>query len=338
MNFTDRAAWYDLRAKVLEASASANGGMLPRSAHWELDYLRYPCLIQASDEAVRQRYIDIFENTVSLNEEGLVTPNLAMQGNFFIISRFGHIMIEAQSRYGGMPVELMVEGNAFLEKYFKVRPPRGVQLFRAVRRRVSGSVLVKYAEQRSFVEDMLRFGRFRISPASFYSSGSLLHAQQDLETSRIWVLPAYPYRKHRKASENYFGRYYPTLNGDIEVKRDVVDYYLLSMCANIDTRLATDFRAAAALVIHRPETFMGRVEAALQKRFPDFQVLRGEVEYYDPYDLPQPGPICMKKHFRFTYQREYRFVAIRRASVFLNPVFIEIGPLDEVAEAVYDPP
>lgn len=309
--------------------------MLTRSDHWRLDYFRHPYLIQAPDDLIRARYIDIFENLCSLNEDGKITPELAMQNDQFMMARFAAIMEEAQARFSGMPIDLLTAGNRYLAKYFEGGAPPGVRLFREVRHKARANVLVKYAEKQLFVEDMLNKGRFRISPASFYSSGSLLHAQQDLETKRTWTLPAYPYRAAGKSSEIYFGRVVPTLFADVDISKNLTDYFLFSACGRIDTRLATDFNAAAALVVHNPDEFRKRMITALNEALPGSVIFSGHVEYYDPYDLPSLGPLQMKKHFRYLYQHEYRIMAAPRTTGSLSPIFIEAGSLKDIAEAVY---
>ena len=74
------------------------------------------------------------------------------------------------------------------------------------------------------------------------------------------------------------------------------------------------------------------------EQFPTWQFLEGEFYYYDPYnDIPRSRNQEFWKRFSYSYQKEHRCVLRPRRQYFgeLAPFFVELGPLGDIAEAIF---
>ena len=91
----------------------------------------------------------------------------------------------------------------------------------------------------------------------------------------------------------------------------------------------------AALIIHDPKTFRARLAAAVNQKHPRAILKESPLRYYDPYTIrrDQLVPI-FSKNFRYTYQNEYRMSWIVQDSEPLQPFFVELGALADLASVV----
>ena len=223
-----------------------------------------------------------------------------------------------------------------IARYFNDGMPLGCRMF-GNREHVPKKWIVKYSKIQ-YVKEMLDFGRFRISPASEYSKGSYIKAIKDLETARPYKLKALSDLLRGGDTVEAHGMKMKIQNGFIPMEFMLDDYFLFSSCKEIDRRMPTDFEADAALVVKNKTEFIKRLESAMLQSFPTWQFSEGEVYYYDPYnDIPRDQNQEFWKHFSYSYQKEHRCVLRPRIQKFeeLAPFFVEIGPLNDIAEAVY---
>lgn len=328
----ERYNWFQDRLKQLEAEAAQNGGKLKRSDHWRATYYRDPYFVRATDEEYFQRFCDVFHNQVYLTENGHIAPLDVLQNDSNLMRKFTSLM-EEQSFRVAITGELIQAANEPLNKYFDGDGPIGVNLFKSVDE-PSRPYLVKFSKKK-YVEQMLKTGTFRVSPASLYSNGSLLHAQQDLETEREFVIPTYDKILKGYDHVNVEGMKFNVTQNDPQIRVSVPDYYLLSLCRDLDRRMPTDFDADAALIIKDYKKFQRLFFDQLRDTLKGWDFKNGEVDYYDPYlDFKRYKVPEMTKHFRFHYQKEFRIVARPKQPVTtdLEPIFVEIGPMDEYAE------
>jgi hypothetical protein len=328
--------WFKERERQLTAQAESNAGRLRRHEWWRLSYYRHPYLMLETDDGIRNRFIDVFANTVDLSREGKIIPQpmMANEGRFAQV--FTELIEETNAR-GILTREVVNEAVAPIRSYFSDGEPLGLRMF-GDREHLPGQWLVKYSK-RSHVEDMLKFGRFRIAPASEYAKASHIKAMTDLETARDFKLKAI--KEALEGTESFVFQ-----NIEIKIQNGVVplqclldDYYLFSTCKEIDRRMPTDFEADAALVIKDRGLFISKLRQAMLKIFPDLEFLEGEVYYFDPYnDVPKTAGLEFWKPFSFAYQKEHRCVLRRRqrwaGGTKLAPFFVELGPLDAFAELV----
>jgi hypothetical protein len=69
---------------------------------------------------------------------------------------------------------------------------------------------------------------------------------------------------------------------------------------------------------------------------PSFRGFSSSVQYVDPLNIhPNEVDIFFVKHFKYTYQNEYRAIRLSEKPVKnLNPFFIEIGNMHRYAEII----
>ncbi len=115
------------------------------------------------------------------------------------------------------------------------------------------------------------------------------------------------------------------------------DFLVLCMTDAINLRLVSDWDANAVVVIHDPTEFAKRLNNAsreLVHRAGSDVLEAGKVRYIDPYfPLDHPDvPFC--KHYKFAYQREFRFVVRGGNKVAFSERKLEIGSIKDIADLV----
>ena len=171
--------------------------------------------------------------------------------------------------------------------------------------------------------EFIHDGRIRLSPASQYNDVAAINALRDDELML-----------------RYFDK---TLAAQIA---EVENYYVLCMASQYDYRLFTDFRADSCVAISDPAEFSSRLRTAIAQhnvRNPGYRIRAqydSPVIYFDPFALVAPetaGEVHFCKHLRFAYQTEFRFVLTPAKGHDLQHFFVELGPLEDIAELVKAP-
>jgi hypothetical protein len=171
--------------------------------------------------------------------------------------------------------------------------------------------------------DFICSGRTQIFPASRYNDAAAISAVRDDELRLDW--------------------YDETLNlQSIEAQ----DYYCLCLSSEYDYRLFVDFRKDSCVAIKDPAAFSMRLRNAIVRHNNEQPASRigrlyeCPVIYVDPFSLAPPetaGEVQFCKHFRFAYQTEFRFVLTGADTLQLQPFFLELGSLEDIAEMVIAP-
>jgi len=328
--------WFKQREKELHAEAAKNEGKLEKHNIWRLSYYNHPYLILEEDNIIKERFIDVFNNCVDINDEGKITPSPAMEDD----GRFSRIfteIIEETNWRGILTNNNMFDATDQIRTYYKDGTPIGVHAFKKYTND-NGQWLLKFSKKQ-YVDEMFRFGRFRISPASYYARGSHLRAVKDLETARDYKLKALSEVLEGKKEIEYNGQKIPIIRGTVPIQFMMDDYYLFSTCKEISRRLPTDFESDAVLLIKDKLAFIERLKTALLAKLPGWEFLEGGVYYFDPYnDIPKDINQEFWKHFTFAYQKEHRCILrprqLQNNFKQLSPFFVEIGALDDISEMV----
>jgi hypothetical protein len=168
--------------------------------------------------------------------------------------------------------------------------------------------------------EFLRAGRIRLSPASQYNDATAINAVRDDELNLRW-----------------FDKTLTAQTAEVE------DYYALCMASQYDYRLFNDFGANSCVAIHNPTEFSNRLRAATAQHNstnPDRRIRAlydAPMIYFDPFALVAPetaAEVHFCKHFRFAYQTEFRFVLTPVDTSDMQPFFVELGSLEDIAEIV----
>lgn len=329
----ERLKQVEERFEAYAAQAQSNGGSLLRHELWRQEYLSFPYLIGAPDERVAQRFRDVFMNAMELTGAGQIGLLPVGTSNGFMVN-FTHMLEEYATR-SGIPTDVIGDARRPLGAYFENGEPIGVRMFAGYSAPTS-SFVVKYG-RREFLEPMLRTGRLRICPASYYNDSSHNTAIKDDEVHRTFYVPTF--RERLKGIHHIDFEGHRIAFGDDDIVMPVVapDYFLFSLCDHIYYRMPTDFNSDAALIITNPNIFAQRLISSFLARWPDWEPAYGPVTYFDPYrDYTKVKVHEMSKHFGYSYQREVRIVlrATRRPWLALEPEFLDIGPMTDYAELV----
>lgn len=115
------------------------------------------------------------------------------------------------------------------------------------------------------------------------------------------------------------------------------DFLVFCLTDRINFRLISDWSAKSAVIIHDPQEFgrhLSEATRGLVLAAGGRTLESGRVRYIDPY-FPLENPIVsFCKHFKFAYQREFRFVIRGGKRVDFGKRKIEIGSIKDIASVV----
>lgn len=176
--------------------------------------------------------------------------------------------------------------------------------------------VMKFGELR-WLRQTIESGCIRIASAAYYDSDDHNHARRDSELKRSLRL-------------NPHNPKYSATWSSVDAESD---YYLYSLTETYTPRLFGDFAANACLVVFDRRSFLSRLQRAVARQLPDWQVQVCRVNYYDPVRVdPDSIVVPTFKPFRHAYQEELRLICMppspRQA---LEPIQVELGPLDDCA-------
>jgi hypothetical protein len=193
------------------------------------------------------------------------------------------------------------------------------------------SKLIKFGNQKWLKETWLT-GRWRLSSASYYASDGLCAARKDSELVLEICIPNF-LRNPQATNEINDG--YPEILASVDAMKVTceTDYYLACFARNYLPRLFDDFESDSCLVVMDEKAFRGKFECAVAKALPNALRMSSQVSYIDPL-LPKGIPNAyLAKHFRYSYQNEFRFVVLPSENrKRLDPIFLELGPLTDCCE------
>ena len=120
----------------------------------------------------------------------------------------------------------------------------------------------------------------------------------------------------------------------------VKNFYVWCCSNEYDARMFREF-GDAALIILDPREFSIRLQTAVRKAKPNYIPIPGTkgvaVKYYDPHLMAEanrmPTPI-VNKLFEYAYQSEHRFAWQAEQEETFSNLFVDIGPLDDIAQVV----
>lgn len=331
----ERLQAMEQRLLSFNQQAQSNGGRLKRHEMWRSDYLAFPYLVGAPDDRLASRFRDVFINQAELNDKGKIGL-LPIDSVDSFMPKFAHLLEEYGARSNGPPSDVIAESRKPFVRYFENGEPIAIRMFQGYEP-PKHRFVVKYG-RREFLEPMLRTGRLRICPASYYGDSSHNDAIRDDEIHRTFYIPTFQERLSGIHDIEFQGHPFTFGDDDIVIPIVAPDYFLFSLCNHIYYRMPTDFSSDAALVIRDPDLFGQRIISSFLARWPDWDPNYGPVTYYDPYrDYTKVRIHEMSKHFGYSYQREVRIVlrAKRRPLTNLEPQILDVGPMTDYAELIH---
>tara|TARA_R110002095_G_scaffold142846_3_gene123704 strand:+ start:379 stop:1311 length:933 start_codon:yes stop_codon:yes gene_type:complete len=300
-----------------------------RQQIWEESYQVRRYLIDASDDELAQRFKDILHNYHNITPEGKLGINLDLEYLHKWLELLTHSFQEFNMR-GGIPTGLVNQNDLPFITY--PEPPGGFNILKGEELPTS-KYLVKLGQQ-EHIRDLYEHGRIRIAPASSYSDPSLNSAIKDEELSFSSIGLKNEVKMALMDTDGKpKGEVEPI--GNVTITTSVLDYYVYCMTNKYDYRLVDDFKVDSMIVIVDPDSFGKIFMNKIKERFGDyFTYMWVPVYYADPYNInPEYYSVYFTKHFRYSYQHEYRFLMIPKTEkdIKFDPFFIELGSLSSIA-------
>jgi hypothetical protein len=283
------------------------------------------------EDDLQQRAKDVFNNLISLDEESKISlPKLSSETEKWMIL-WKHVLEEFAIRFGSYP-------SGFTTGFIKnaripdPRSPLALKAADAVKTTSlpQGDYFFKYGKSK-YLKQALNEKRIRIAPASSYDDPSLNPAVRDKELElSIYPLPS---EVKMKAYNGKTGKY----KGDIHpkdliyTKRSKTNYYVYCLSLSFAPRLFLDFDADACLVIRKPAEFEETILSIFESKMKDWSGVGQRVVYIDPLNCSMADiNVFSSKHFRYAYQREYRFIWLPpNPEQILDDIFIEVPNIEE---------
>lgn len=307
---------------------------VPRHVLWRNAYRERRFLRHLSEVELQQRVRDVMLNMMVLTPGARIGLGSVQdpEAQRWMI-RWTQVLEEMQIRYGPPP-------NGFTNGFLRQEPfpdfagdlgRKAASTF-ASRKLDPEQTLIKYGSAK-YMAALLSKGRARIQPASFFKANHLNSAIQDDELSlRLSLVVSRDeitslVQNPQDVSENA-GDHALHLNYGADG-----DFWLYCVTQSLEPRLFVDFNASACVIIKNKKAFSDRLGQAAASQIVSCSYACGKAVYVDPHQ-PDSANIRIQfaKHFRYTYQREYRFAWIpERPTRALAPVDIEMGPLDDIA-------
>jgi hypothetical protein len=332
----------------VEVDVSGSGGLhfLPserqRNRLVEDDYRRNRYMAHLSRERLGRRIADVLGNLHMIGNDGKIRMDEDRPTNLCWQERFWELAVETTIRYGPYPAGW----EGLLPKEELPGSLKSAQLSRGRRLPSSkaspGRILVRY-DRREYIDEAFEKGRIYIGPISRVSDPSLNPAIRDDEelSPEIDINMFWP----GLVDTESFSRPLPDGARGILRLAMATNFYALCLTTRLSNRLLLDFSkdqsggiGDAALVIYDPDTFLRRLDKAFRVHRPDTRTVADHVRYYDPlHTSPSEIRPVLSKHFRYSYQQEFRVAWIpNQPAMELEHVYVEIGPLTGIAE-IFEP-
>lgn len=295
---------------------------------WLREYEMTRYLRKLSDERLRLRMDDLAQNLWSTDREGHVTPPKYQKNRTGVLRLYSHLLFEGFLRNPNSNKLILNEKNIRKKASAKyVRPTIDHEIL------FHPDCFSKFGKKEHII-DAYENGRFRIAPASSYSDSSLNVAQMDDELENFVRTPNKVMMMELWGSETPDGPIKKIELEPIEYfeYKNSENFYVWCCALSYDARMFSEFEANSVLIIHDKEEFSKRLELAVLKQKNELVFERGPIRYYDAYTC-QHNQLTrgFSKEIKYLYQNEYRFIWRLEQEMELEPFFVELGSLKDIA-------
>lgn len=310
---------------------------MKRHEFWRMQYRRRRYLEHLSNEELEQRTKDVFCNLTVLSDKGQISFHpINEEGEYWMIM-WTHLLEEFTLRHGPYPAGF---SNGFIKDAQIVKPtypeiPKAVEAIKGRDLR-SGTFLVKYGKYQ-YLRPAFEKGLIRVAPASFYDDPSLNPAIKDNELE-LSVF-AHPSDVEIQIIDENTGA--PTsrvapFGNVIYTLKSPTNYYVYCLSSIYAYRTFDDFEADCCLMITQPREFIRRLLRAFDKNLNGWRGFATAVTYVDPMNAnPNNLDVFFSKHFRYSYQKEYRAIWLPpNTEDHLDPFMLELGSLKHLSELI----
>ena len=291
---------------------------------WREEYRAHRYLEFATPEVLQQRLIDITENSFVIDRYGKFSTRPDATEWLRLIT---HINEEIVLR--NIEVQVPIPPTYF-------NAARAAQLWDPLNLPY-GSYLLKFGK-RQHIFPLFTKGLIRVSPAETYNDAKLGDAVADNEREFMQesigaTVSLPPNRDYSLPRDQWITT---SIIGTLKNTQTYTGQaYMACLSRKYDCRLFEDFGYDACVVIRDPLQFLKAMKEAGEALLPGFQFYFDAVSYRDPLQPRPEGDVLYTKHFRFTYQAEFRLTWEREPVAGeppLQPIFFELGPLTDYCD------
>jgi len=286
-----------------------------------------------SDDELYQRFRDVFINLFIITEENKISPLIDANGHYWMVT-WTHVLEEFVTRFGPYPAGFK---TGLTDGFIIPRPDnplsiKAVEVFKHVDKSIlkPGSYLVKYGKTK-YLRQTYERGIIRIAPAASYDDPSHNPAIRDKELE-VYIQP-HPSEMKFTAHDGKTGKPKGVFNpiGNLVRITSKTNYYIYCLSAILAPRLFLDFDADSCLIIIKPKEFVVKLLKAFIDKLSGWSGAGMPVKYFDPLNTNiRSLDIYTQKHFKFSYQKEYRGIWLPPSTVNeLDPIIIEMGSLED---------
>lgn len=293
---------------------------------WIPEYRKNRYLRNLSDDEIRTRTHDLMMNGMRLGEDLIYRPHWITDRRGYYVADRGldwlRLLTECWLEIGdyrGSRIDLKPRnGEIVVAQRLAAKPwakrPDLVEISDRSAEYRRPNVLFRYS-RKEWNEAFLKTGAARIVPAAHYDDTCHSYAVRDNEREKTFM----------------------DRNGDWWAAR-INNFYVSCFSMAFDFRYFADFNADSCVVIRDVPELTRRIVAAARK-LPDLigEKAGAPTIYYDPICTDAPGDgreIQFSKHFRYAYQREFRYCFTPKKPGELEPVTLCLGSLEDIGELV----
>jgi hypothetical protein len=278
-----------------------------------------------------ERNVDIFTNLMVLTPQGQISiSSIDRDRNDSWTELWTHMLEEYGLRGTGMPSGFMTYVQSVQPTAPK--PAKGTLEIESLKIDAKDK-LIKFGNA-DWLEESWKTGRWRIVPATYYGADGLCAARKDSELELDIRIPEFS--RHPEAHDRLDDEF-PDSITQVKAMRITAntDYYMACFSRTFIHRLFDDFKADSCLIVRDENIFKSKFDNALAEFRPRWARLSGNIEYVDPI-LPKKEPnVYLAKHFRYSYQQEFRFTLTPHVPIEkLQTAYLELGSLRDCCEFV----
>ena len=291
---------------------------------WRLEYQQHRYLEHATSDELQQRLDDIFRNSYFCWRDG---RHYGKGDNTKWTCWLTHVLEEITLR--------KVQGQLRHPKFTRYRnAPRAAELWDGLNL-TRNTYLLKFGKEK-YMRPLHEQGAFTIFPATKYSDPGLNDAVRDNELTLLTET----YGATVDFIKGLHYRVPPELRKPIPVIGPLKRYihyesncYMACLGLRYEYRLFDDFSYDSCIVIRDPQRFIEKTRSCMETALPGWDFCAAAVSYQDPSHPTATEDVLFSKHFRFTYQQEFRMVweaPTRQSS--LQPVTLDLGSLEDYCD------
>lgn len=288
------------------------------------------------DSALSERLVHLMNNCVRLDHRSMVQLSAVDQPDIFarLLDTFAETTLRHGSVQAGQNPEAWKRSNNAMISPSEAVAEKAIKL----KSLVAGEkgYLLRFSSF-EFMNDLVRNGGVFLQSASVYKNQENISVRDDeLKLTLVRYLSA---KAALSISDEFGGPSAMREARSIEYSITAPDFLTLCLTDSINYRMISDWNAEAAAIIRDPNEFFERLRGASQKLHTENHGLeKGKVRYIDPYFesyakiQSEDLPFC--KHFKFSYQREFRYVIRNSQKIENADRKIYLGDLSDIATLV----